>query len=124
LHDRSSGPLSSPGQIGLARVDAVERWRRQRYTQEHLAVELGISKASVLRILQRRDLSRLCSLEPLAPRPRYECDKPGEIIHLDIKSSAASKATATATPGAAPAFAAAKRQHGNTSMSPSMTIPG
>src|SRR5262245_32794940 len=29
LHDRSSGRLSSPSQIGLARADAVERLRRQ-----------------------------------------------------------------------------------------------
>jgi transposase-like protein len=85
LRDRSSKPLSSPSQIGLATADAVEKLRRQRRTQEHLAAELGISKASVSRILKRRGLSRLSSLEPQEPRPRYERDKPGEIIHLDIK---------------------------------------
>src|SRR5262249_19421248 len=37
------------------------------------------------RILKRRGLSRLSSLELQEPHPRYEREKPGEIIHLDIK---------------------------------------
>ena len=85
LRDRSSRPLSSPVQIPLATADSVERLRRHRHTQEHIATELAISKASVSRILKRRGLSRLSSLEPQQPRPRYEREKPGEIIHLDIK---------------------------------------
>jgi transposase InsO family protein len=85
LRDRSSKPLSSPSQISLAKGDAVEILRRQRRTQEHIAGELGISKASVSRILRRRGLSLLSSLEPQQPRPRYERKTPGEIIHIDIK---------------------------------------
>jgi transposase InsO family protein len=85
LRDRSSKPLSSPSQTPLATADAVEALRRQRRTQEHIAGELGISKATVSRILKRRGLSLLSSLEPQEPRPRYEREKPGEIIHLDIK---------------------------------------
>src|SRR5207247_2221261 len=54
-------------------------------TQEHIAAEIGISKASVSRIIKRRSLSRLSSLELQEPHPRYEREKPGEIIHLDIK---------------------------------------
>jgi transposase InsO family protein len=85
LRDRSSRPLSSPSQIPLATADAVESLRRERRTQEHIAAEIGISKASVSRILKRRSLSRLSSLELQEPHPRYEREKPGEIIHLDIK---------------------------------------
>ena len=85
LRDRSSKPLSSPSQIPLATCAAVERLRRERRTQEHIAVELSISRASVSRILKRRGLSLLSSLEPQDPRPRYEREKPGEIIHIDIK---------------------------------------
>ena len=85
LRDRSSKPLSSPSQIPLATCAAVERLRRERCTQEHIAAELDISKASVSRILTRCGLSLLSSLEPQEPRPRYEREKPGEIIHLDIK---------------------------------------
>ncbi len=85
LRDRSSKPLSSPSQIPLATADAVEGLRRQRRTQEHIAGELGISKATVSRILKRRGLSLLSSIEPQEPRPRYERKAPGEIIHIDIK---------------------------------------
>ena len=85
LRDRSSKPRSSPSQIPLATADAVESLRRQRRTQEHIAAELAISKASVSRILKRRGLSLLSSLEPQEPRPRYERASPGEIIHIDIK---------------------------------------
>lgn len=85
LRDRSSKPLSSPSQIPLATADAVEALRRQRRTQQHIAGEIGISKATVSRILKRRGLSLLSSLEPQQPRPRYERATPGEIIHIDIK---------------------------------------
>jgi transposase len=85
LHDRSSRPHSLPSQISLATADAVERLRRERRTQEHIAGQLGISKASFSRVLKRRGLSLLSSLEPQEPRPRYERDRPGEIIHIDIK---------------------------------------
>jgi len=37
---------------------------------EHIAGEIGISKATVSRILKRRGLSLLSSLEPQQPRPR------------------------------------------------------
>jgi transposase InsO family protein len=85
LRDRSSRPLSSPSRTPLATADAVEALRRQRRTQAHIARELGLSGATVSRILKRRGLSRLSSLEPASPRPRYEREKPGEIIHIDIK---------------------------------------
>jgi transposase InsO family protein len=85
LRDRSSKPLLSPSQIALSTADAVESLRRQRCTQEQIAMQLGISKASVSRILNRRGLSLLSALEPQPLRPRYERASPGEIIHIDIK---------------------------------------
>ena len=85
LRDRSSKPSSSPSQTSPATADAVEVLRRQRRTQQHIAGECGISKATVSRILKRRGLSLLSALEPQQPRPRYEREKPGEIIHIDIK---------------------------------------
>ena len=85
LRDRSSKPLSSPSQTSPATADAIEALRRQRRTQDHIASQLGISKATVSRILARRGLSLLSALEPQQPRPRYERATPGEIVHLDIK---------------------------------------
>lgn len=54
-------------------------------TQYHIAIQLGLSRATVSRILSSRGLSLLTSIEPAVPRPRYERATPGEIIHIDIK---------------------------------------
>ena len=45
----------------------------------------GISPATVSRILRRLGLNRLAALEPAEPVRRYEREKPGELIHIDIK---------------------------------------
>jgi transposase InsO family protein len=85
LHDRSSRPLSSPNQTSPATCAAVEALRRQRRTGQQIADELGISPATVSRILRRLGLNRLSALEPAEPVRRYERDRPGEMIHIDIK---------------------------------------
>jgi transposase InsO family protein len=85
LRDRSSRPLSSDSQTPQATCDAVEALRRQRYTGKQIARELGISPATVSRILRGRGLNKLSALEPAEPVRRYEREKAGELIHLDIK---------------------------------------
>jgi transposase InsO family protein len=59
--------------------------RRQRYIGKQIAAELGISPATVSRILRRLGLNRLRDLEPAEPVRRYEREHPGELIHIDIK---------------------------------------
>src|SRR5574341_2045117 len=88
LRDRSSRPLSSPSQTPAATCAAVEHLRRARYTQPQIAAQVGVSRATVSRILKRCGLSLLSALEPQQPRPRYERAKPGELVHLDIKKLA------------------------------------
>ena len=85
LRDRSSRPLSSPSQTAQATCDAVEVLRRQRYTGAQIAAQVGVSPATVSRILRRRGLNKLSALEPAEPSRRYERERPGEIIHIDIK---------------------------------------
>jgi transposase InsO family protein len=85
LRDRSSRPLSSPGQTAPATCTAVEALRRQRHTGKQIAAELGISPATVSRILRRLGLNRVSALEPAEPVRRYERATPGEMIHIDIK---------------------------------------
>ncbi len=81
LADRSSRPHSSPSQTPWATGEAVEVLRRARCTQDHIAQELGLSRATVSRILKRRGLSLLSALEPNQPRPRYERETPGRPSH-------------------------------------------
>jgi transposase InsO family protein len=85
LQDRSSKPLSSPSQTPPATCATVETLRRQRYIGKQIAAELDISPATVSRILHRLGLNRLSALEPAEPVRRYERDRPGEMIHIDIK---------------------------------------
>ena len=85
LQDRSSRPhrLYRPTPDTVTRH--VADLRRQRRTGQQIAVELGISAATVSRILRRLGLNRLTDLEPAEPVRRYERDRPGEMIHIDIK---------------------------------------
>src|ERR1700723_2921428 len=85
LRDRSSRPLSSPSQATPATCAAVEALRRQRHTGKQIAAEVGVSAATVSRILRRLGLNRLSVLEPAEPIRRYERATPGEIVHIDIK---------------------------------------
>jgi transposase InsO family protein len=46
---------------------------------------VGVSPATVSRILRRLGLNRIAALEPAEPVRRYEREHPGELIHIDIK---------------------------------------
>src|SRR5689334_24831071 len=85
LRDRPSRPHSSPSQTPAATCAAVEALRRQRHTGKQIAAEVGISAATVSRILRRLGLNTLAALEPAEPIRRYERQHPGELIHIDIK---------------------------------------
>ena len=85
LFDRSSRPHRLHRPTAPNVVDQVARLRRQRTTGKQIAAELGISPATVSRILRRLGLNRLEALEPAEPIRRYERERPGELIHIDIK---------------------------------------
>jgi len=85
LRDRSSKPHSLPSQTPPATCAAVEALRRQRHTGKQIAAEVGVSAATVSRILRRLGLNRMRDLEPAQPVRRYEREHPGELIHIDIK---------------------------------------
>jgi transcriptional regulator with XRE-family HTH domain len=85
LRDRSSRPHRLRRPTPAAVAARVEDLRRRRWTGQAIAAELGISPATVSRILKRLGLSRLRDLEPVALVRRYERERPGELIHVDIK---------------------------------------
>jgi transposase InsO family protein len=74
-----------PRQAHPDRVEEVLRLRRRRQTGPQIAARVGLSTATVARILARSGLSRLKSLEPKEPVVRYQRERPGELIHVDIK---------------------------------------
>src|SRR3954470_16115742 len=85
LQDRSSRPhhLRRPTPAGT--VVTIEALRRQRWTGQQIAVAVGVSPATISRILRRLGLNRIQALDPATPVRRYEREHPGELIHIDIK---------------------------------------
>jgi Integrase core domain len=63
----------------------IEALRRQRWTGQQIAVAVGVSPATISRILRRLGLNRIQALDPATPVRRYEREHPGELIHIDIK---------------------------------------
>jgi transposase InsO family protein len=85
LVDRSCRPLCSPRQLPTAVTAQILQLRRQRRTGRFICAQLGVSAASVSRILRRAHLSRWRELEPQLPVRRYQREHPGELLHLDVK---------------------------------------
>jgi len=85
LQDRSSRPCRLYRPTPRATIDRIESLRRQRLTGKAIAAETGVSPATVSRVLKRLGLNRLSALEPAEPPRRYERQRPGELIHIDIK---------------------------------------
>jgi transposase InsO family protein len=85
LADRSSRPHRLHRPTPTAIVEKVEALRRQRFTGKQIAADVGVSPATVSRILRRLGLNRIAALEPAEPVRRYEREHPGELIHIDIK---------------------------------------
>jgi transposase InsO family protein len=66
-------------------VEEIERPRRQRWTDKQIAAQTGVPPATVSRVLRRLGLNKLSALEPAKPVRRYERERPGELMHFDIK---------------------------------------
>jgi transposase InsO family protein len=85
LQDRSSRPDHLRQPTPQATIDRIEALRRQRLTGKAIAAETGVSRATVSRVLKRLGLNRLSALQPAEPPRRYQRERPGELIHIDIK---------------------------------------
>jgi len=85
MADRSSRPRRSPNATDQTVIERIVALRRQRLTGQHIAQQVGVSPATVSRVLKRAGLSRLKDIDPAEPVRRYERSAPGEMIHLDIK---------------------------------------
>jgi transposase InsO family protein len=85
LEDRSSRPKRLREPTPSQTVERIIALRRQRLTGKQIALETGVSAATVSRILRAAKLSRAKDLEPAPPVIRHERKAPGELIHLDIK---------------------------------------
>lgn len=85
LADRSSRPHRLRRPTPAETVERIEALRRQRWTGKRIAMTVGLSTATVSRVLRRLGISKMKALEPAEPVRRYEREHPGELIHIDIK---------------------------------------
>lgn len=85
LQDRSSRPKRVRQPTPPEVVERIETLRRQRMPGKEIADTVGVSAATVSRTLKRLGLNKLSALEPAEPPRRYERERPGEMIHIDIK---------------------------------------
>jgi transposase InsO family protein len=85
LQDRSSRPHRLRHPTPQPVIERIESLRRQRLTGQAIAAEVGVSAATVSRVLKRLGLNKLSALEPAEPPRRYQRERPGELIHIDIK---------------------------------------
>ena len=85
LEDRSSRPGHCPRQLLTSVQGQIIDLRLLRRTGRFIAGRLGVSGATVSRVLRRARLSRWRELEPRPPVRRYQRQHPGELLHLDVK---------------------------------------
>jgi transposase InsO family protein len=85
LADRSSAPRSQPGATPADRIEAIASLRRLRFKGQEIALTLGMALSTVQGILTRIGLGKLSRLEPPEPPNRYERQRPGELLHIDVK---------------------------------------
>ena len=95
LEDRSSRPHSCPKQTSPDVEEKVLAARRALRTgPDQLTHEVGVPARTITRILRRNGVPRLHDCDPLTGELiraskttalRYERDRPGELVHMDVK---------------------------------------
>jgi transposase InsO family protein/transposase len=84
LLDRPSTPKSSPSRTPDQRVQVIAALRRLRMTGAEIAECLDMAVTTVSGILTRIGMGKLGRLG-MEPAQRYERERPGELIHIDVK---------------------------------------
>jgi transposase InsO family protein len=84
LLDRSSAPGLVANRTDERRVEAIAALRRVRLTGAEIAEVLEMALSTVSGILTRIGMGKLGRLG-LEPAQRYERQRPGELIHIDVK---------------------------------------
>jgi hypothetical protein len=86
LVDRSSAPKTVANRTDERTIAVIAALRRIRFTGPEIAELLGRPLSTVSGILARIGIGKLGRLG-LEPAQRYERERPGELVHIDVKSS-------------------------------------
>jgi len=88
MNDRSSRPRRSPNRTPLKRERRIIALRvNRRWGPDRIGYRLGLHPSTVHRVLSRHGLAKLSWLDRATGRTvrRYEHERPGELVHVDIK---------------------------------------
>src|SRR6188474_2743145 len=84
LTPHSRRPHDSPARVSARTEHQILRLRAQRLSARRIAYALKIGHGTAQRVLERHGQNQL----PRPPRPaprRYEKQRPGELVHIDLK---------------------------------------
>jgi transposase InsO family protein len=84
LLDRSSAPHHVANRTDERRIEAIAALRRLRFSGPEIAELLDMALSTVSGILTKIGMGRLGRLG-LERAERYERERPGELIHIDVK---------------------------------------
>ena len=80
----SRRPHESPTRLSPRLQQRILRLRTKRWSAVRIGYELGVGHSTVQRVLEQHGQNQLP--RPARPKPRrYEKQRPGELIHIDLK---------------------------------------
>lgn len=85
LQDRSSAARHHPHALAPAWVALVRLLRQAKLVAAEIAQRTPLARSTISAVLARIGLNRLRYLVPPVPVQRYEWERPGELVHVDIK---------------------------------------
>jgi transposase InsO family protein len=85
LDDRPSVAHHVPHRTDERRVVAIAALRRLRMTAAEISELLEMPLSTVSAVLLRIGLGKRSRLEPHEPPNRYQRERPGELVHIDVK---------------------------------------
>ena len=88
LADRHSVRRHQRLTLDPQRLQRAVELRHERLHLVHIARLLAAPFSTVARALNRLGLGRLRNLDPVPPVQRYERERPGDLIHIDVKKLA------------------------------------
>jgi len=92
LGDRTSRPHRSPNRTRKScRREVIRLRKKRRWGADHIGHEVGLAASTVQSILNREGLGRLDRGDRATDREpvrRYQRDRPGELVHVDVKKIA------------------------------------
>jgi transposase InsO family protein len=86
LRDGASIALSFPTRVSPRVERSIARLRRNKgLLGWQIAVALDLPRSTIIKVLKRLGMARLKDLEPPRLFQRYVYEKPGQLVHIDIK---------------------------------------